>query len=58
MALRNSTVRVDPEMRATLVNLTEAYRARGVRIGWTSLLKRAASLGLPYVEREIRGGIS
>jgi hypothetical protein len=58
MASPQISVRIDPELRAALEAVAANYKARGIRVGLTSILRRAASLGMAYVEREARGGNS
>jgi hypothetical protein len=56
--MNSTALRIDPELRAALVELSNAYAARGIRVGWTALLRRAATAGLPQVRREALGGLA
>jgi predicted transcriptional regulator len=49
-----TTVRLTPELRAALDAVAMVYRARGVTATRSSILQRAAALGLAAVEREAR----
>jgi hypothetical protein len=52
MARLVTSVVIEPELKAALEVIAKAYAARGLRVGWTTILRRAAELGLPLVQRE------
>ncbi len=52
----NSSLRLEPELREACEAVArDLTRRTGVTVGWTLVLRRAASFGLPFVQREAGG---